>query len=134
MMNKIITILCALLVLSGCVKYDIDEILLAQTEISMSVKGRTVYTFDPDKGQYAFIPSTNEYRMMDDNASSWLIVRFDQKPNVMGDKVQADLEWKTKGKTEKMTGARFKVEKTGENGKLWLWCDDEKMGLIIKDI
>lgn len=134
MIKRFTIILGVVLVLSGCVQYDIDEILLAKTEISISLRGKTIYDFDPVKGQYAFVPTVNEFRMMDDDAKSWLIVKFDQKPNIEGDNVHASVQWKTKTGTGNVEDAEFKVERVGGDGMIWLWCGDEKMGLIIKDI
>lgn len=134
MMKRFTIFFAALMVLTGCVQYDIDEILLAKTEISISLRGQVIYDFDPCKGQYAYIPSSNEYRMMDDDAKSWLVVRFDQKPNIEGDKVIASAEWKTKSKIGKVDDVEFKVERVSGDGLIWLWSGDEKMGLIIKDI
>ena len=41
--------IAGLLMLAGCNRYDIDEILLQREEISLTMKGQEVLTYNPDK-------------------------------------------------------------------------------------
>lgn len=124
----------ALFIFTGCVKYDIGEILLSRTEVSLSLKDKNIYTFDSSKGQFGFNPQRNEYRVVDDDLSSWFVFICDARPGIEGDMVKGSLEWVTRTSKGKREGAVFRVERVGGDGTIWLWCEDEKIGLVIRDI
>lgn len=126
--------LALVLILSGCARYDINEVLLSRTEVSLSLKGKVLYTMNPDKGQYSFRPATNEYRVYEDDINSWFRLRCEVRPNIENEIIKADLEWVTKTSIDQVEGVEFIVEKIGGDGLIWLWCESEKIGLVIKDI
>lgn len=133
-MKRILTAIAFLSVLCGCADYDINEVLLSKTEISLSLKGKVIYTMDPNMGQYAYRPEINEYRVTDDDLGSWFIFRSDIRPNTEKATVKADMQWATKTSIDNVKDAAFTVEKVGDDGLVWLWCESEKIGVVIKDI
>lgn len=133
-MKRILTAIAFIFILCGCADYDINEVLLSKTDVSLSLRGAVIYTFNPNKGQYAYRPEINEYRVMDDDMESWFVFRSDIRPNTEKATVKADMQWATKTSISKVKDAAFTVEKVGDDGLVWLWCESEKIGLVIKDI
>lgn len=120
-------------ILTGCADVNIDEVLLGSTDISVSLKGKVLYTFNPDKGQAAFDSASNLYRYFDDDLGSWFEVRCHTRPTAAGEVIKADIDWATRTSFRTEKGMDFKVEKTDETGMIWLWNDSEDIGIIIKE-
>lgn len=134
MRNILIAAAAALYIFTGCARYDIDEVLLSKTEVSMSLKGKDIYIYDPNLAQFGFRPERNEYRIVNDDLSGWFTVICNVKPSIEGERIKADVEWMTKTEIGKTAGAEFVVRKISDDGIIWLWCDDEKIGVVLKDI
>ena len=115
-MKRILTAIAFIFILCGCADYDINEVLLSKTDVSLSLRGTVIYTF------------------MDDDMGSWFVFRSDIRPNTEKATVKADMQWATKTSISKVKDAAFTVEKVGDDGLVWLWCESEKIGLVIKDI
>ena len=132
-MKKLIIILLAGAVAAGCSPYDIDEILLERSDISMTMRGKDIYSFNPDEGQISVNASLGEYRMFDDNLENWVVMVWDERPTGEGQKIRMDLSWKIKKNPKEMKGLEFEVMKTDGNGMIWLWNSSDKIGMAIKD-
>lgn len=132
-MKRYLTIIFIAVTLAGCADVNIDEVLLSSTDISVSLKGKVQYTFNPDKGQAAFDKESNLYRYFNDDLGSWFEVRCHTRPAAEGEVIKADIDWATKTSFRTEEGMVFKVEKTDETGMIWLWNDSEDIGIIIKD-
>lgn len=132
-MKRFMIIMSAALICAGCSDFDIDEVLLSSSDISVSLKGKVQYTFNPDKGQAAFDSESNLYRYFDDDLGTWFEVRCHTRPATAGEVIKADIDWATKTSFRTEKGMVFKVEKTDETGMIWLWNDSEDIGIIIKD-
>lgn len=126
-------IIFAALALAGCSGVDINEVLLDSDEISVSLKGKVQYTFNPDKGQAAFDRESHLYRYLDDDLGSWFEIRCHTRPTVEGEDIKADVEWATRTSFLDEKDMTFTVEKTDENGMIWLWNDSDNIGIIIKE-
>ena len=125
-------ILLSGLLLTGCSEYDIDEILLARPDVSLTMKGRELYSFNPDKGQISFNAEKNEYRMFDDDLGNRIELRFGERPSHEDQKLSVDVDWETDKGFKKEAGLEFEVKKTDENGQIWLWNDSDNIGIVIK--
>lgn len=132
-MKRFMIIMSAALICAGCSGIDINEVLLSSTDISVSLKGKVLYTFNPYKGQAAFDKESNLYRYFDDDLGSWFEVRCHTRPITSGEVIKADVDWATKTSFRTEKGMAFKVEKTDETGMIWLWNDSEDIGIIIKE-
>ena len=73
-------LLVSLLALTGCKRFDIDEILLEREELSLTVKGELQFSYNPLTCQIGQNITENEYRIYDDALSNWLIVKCNEKP------------------------------------------------------
>ena len=132
-MRKGLTMLLAALLTAACSPYDIDEILLGNSEVSLSLKGKVQYTFNPDKGQASYNPERTLYRFTDDDLSGWFEFRSTVRPANTGDMIEADLKWASKTSFGNEKGLIFEVKQIDEEGMIWMWNDTKNIGLIVKD-
>ena len=133
-MKRLIFMIAGLLVLTGCNRYDIDEILLQREEISLSMKGQEVITYSPDTYQLGYNAQTNEFRVFDDNMANWFVLTCDSRPSTEGQELTADLKWTSSNSTKTRNRLTFIVEKTDMKGHVWLWCKSDAIGVIVKEL
>lgn len=119
---------------ASCSPYDIDEVLLMRDEVSMTVKGKTEFSYNPLTCQMSHNAATDEYRMFDDKISKWVIVRCRQRPSHEGQEVVADLTWTSDSSIKTMNDLSFKIEKTDDSGTIWMWCRKKSIGIVIKNL
>lgn len=128
-------IVLAVMSLYGCVGgMQPAEVLLPRTDISLTIKGEVQMTYDQNLCQLGYNTQTNEFRLINDKLTDWVIFRSDATPNTVGQKVKAYLEYTAADDTKKMEGVEFTVEKTDSDGQVWLWNNDKKIGIIIKTL
>ena len=132
-MKRYLTIIFTALILAGCADVSIDEVLLSSNDVSVSLKGKVLYTFNPDKAQAAYDRENNLYRYLDDDLGCWFEVRCHTRPATAGEVIKADIDWATRTSFRTEKEMVFSVEKTDETGMIWLWNDSEDIGIIIKD-
>lgn len=132
-MKKALFILLVGVMSAGCVKYDVEEILLVRSDISLTMKGNDIYSFNPDKAQIGYNSELNEYRMFDEDFQNWVSMIWSEKPVSEGQVVLINLEWDTRESARKKTGLEFEVRKTDGSGMVWMWNSSDKIGLAIKD-
>ena len=125
-------IVLTLILITGCVGPQPDEVLLPRTEISLTVKGETIMEFDPFTCQIGYSSERNEFRLTSDNLANWLVFRSDTTPTDVGQEVKASLEYTSKKDIIKHDDLAFSVEKTAPDGTTWLWNKEKKIGIIIK--
>lgn len=116
----------------SCVGPQPDEILLPRTEISLSIKGEAIMEYDPATCQIGYNSERNEFRMVSDNLSDWLIFSSNAVPGDPGQEVNASLEYTSQSSTKTLKDLTFSIEKTAPDGTTWLWNKDKKIGIIIK--
>lgn len=132
-MRKMLIFLLVVLIGSACAEYNINEVLLENSEISLSLKGKVQYTFNPDKGQMAYDSDRCLYRYTDDDLVSWFELKCQSRPANEGDKLTADLKWASKTSFGNEKELEFVVKQTDESGTIWLWNKTKNIGLIIRD-
>lgn len=132
-MRKIV-ILIMLAVMVSCSPYDIEEVLLQRSEVSMTMKGDEQFVYDPLTCQMSYNSTDNEYRMFDDMLSNWLIVKCHERPSSEGQELTADVTWTASSTTRTMKGLTFRIEKTDGSGTMWLWCRQKSIGIVIKNL
>ena len=104
------------------------------TEISLTWNGVEQVTYNPDTYQLAYNSNKYEYRVYEDKPSSWFTVRCSSRPVTEGQTLSADVSWSVMESKKAFKALRFEVQKTDENGQIWLWNKSEKIGIIVKDI
>ena len=118
----------------SCVGPQPDEVLLPRTEISLTIKGETIMELDPATCQIGYNSERNEFRLVDNKVSDWVIFRSDAVPTDVGQKVKASLEYTSRSNIKTMTDLTFSVEKTAPDGTVWLWNKDRQIGIILKQL
>lgn len=133
-MKRSIIFLLMAAIATGCFPEGQQSPLLELSEISLSWKGNSQIVYNSSDYQMGYSDTTNEYRIYDDRLANWFTIRCDSKPETEGQEFAADVSWTGRKSTKSFTGRTFKVEKMDENGLIWLWCQSEKIGIIIKNI
>ena len=116
----------------GCIGPQPDEVLLPRTEISLTIKGEEVMEHDPLTCQIGYNRERNEFRLVKDNISDWMIFRSNATPSNEGQEVKASLEYTSQSSTKTLTDLTFSVEKIAPDGTVWLWNKDKKIGIVIR--
>lgn len=119
---------------TGCNRYYVEDILLPRNEISLTVKGADQIVYDEESWQLGYNDERNEFRIVNDKLNNWVILQCDAVPSTVGQSVTAYLEYTTSNDTRKLNGLTFTVEKTSPDGLIWLWNDDRKIGVVVKDL
>lgn len=133
-MKHLTFILLGLLTLTGCTFYSMEDILLRESEISLSWRGEQQVVYVPSEFQLAFNDRDNEFRVYSDRLGEWFTVKCSEKPSAEGQLLKADVSWTASKSTKQLKSLDMKVEKTDEEGLIWLWNSSHRIGIIIKDI
>ncbi len=131
MVRRLLYIAVAVLALTSC-RHDIEEILLERSDISLTVKGDLLVSFNENTCQLGYNSGRNEYRVYDEKFANWFILRCHIKPTSEGQTIKADLEYTTTRDTKKLNNLEFSVEKTSSEGLIWLWNKDKQIGIVLK--
>lgn len=132
--DTFIYIVSLMLAATSCIDDRLAETNLQNMDASISLKGMTMSVFDPGNCQYAFNSARNEYRMHDDNMGQYIILQCSTRPANEGDSFTANLTYTTDNDIVKETGLPFVVQKTSQDGKLWIWNKTKKYGLVIMQL
>ena len=133
-MKHLTFILLGLLTLTGCTFYSMEDILLRESEISLSWRGEQQVVYVPSEFQLAYNDRDNEFRVYSDRLGEWFTVKCSEKPSAEGQLLKADVSWTASKSTKQLKSLDMKVEKTDEEGLIWLWNSSHRIGIIIKDI
>lgn len=133
-MKKLAIIFIALASAAGCTLYTMEDTLLPREDISLTWKGDVQVSYESSSCQMGFNDARNEYRIYSDMLADWFVLKCSEKPAGMDHVFQADVSWTGDKSTMTKTGIGFKVVKTDNEGKMWLWNESDKIGIIIKDI
>lgn len=124
-------ILVALLA-TGCNKYKSEELLLPLTDISLTIKGEEIMTFNAKKCQLGYNDQKYEFRVLNDKLTDWFILRCNENPKSVGQVINASLEYTTSDDVKTERRLTFTVERISKDGFVWLWEDEDKIGVVIK--
>ena len=118
----------------SCVKYDLDEILLERSDVSLTWKGEDQVVYDPLTFQLGCNDRKHEYRVNDDSMANYFVATFSEKPSSEGQDLTGNVEWTISSNIKRYEGARFTVKKIGADGTVWLWSRNQKIGIVVKEI
>ena len=90
--------LTLLLCIAGCTQYDVTEVLLSRNDISLTMKGNTIFVYDPDCCQVAYNTDKNQYWSMKEDESEYFILQAHQRLSSLGQEFSADLRYTESGK------------------------------------
>ncbi len=131
---KRLLILLVLASAVACDPYNIEEVLLPKDDISFTMRGVDQFTYDPLTWQISQNVTANEFRVFDDKLSQWFTIKCDAMPTSEGQTLTAELSWTAVSSTRVMKDLNFKVEKTDNSGKIWMWCEQKSIGIVIKNL
>lgn len=123
----------AVLTLAACAEYDINEVLLVRDDVSLTLRGKPQYVFTADDGQMATNADRTIYRYMTDDLMNWLEVKCQSKPGGVGEKIIADIKWKSRISSGEENNLEFEIKQTDGSGMIWLWNKSNNIGLVIRD-
>ena len=89
--------------------------------------------YDPDTFQLGYNEEKNEFRVFDDDMGNWFVLTCNDRPSTEGQEVKADLKWTTVNTTRSRAGLTFTVEKTDSKGYIWMWCEEEAIGVTVRE-
>lgn len=131
-MKRILTLIAAAITVIGCNRYDIDEILLQREDISLTIKGELIFSYNTETCQTGYNSGNNTFRVFEDNLANWFIIRCSTSPDTEGQVLKADIEYTTGNDTKTIKGLEFEVRKTDRMGRVWLWSDERKIGAVAR--
>jgi hypothetical protein len=132
--SKVVMVLLAMLLSAGCVKYDINEILVSREDLSLTWKGVDQMDYDPLTWQAGCNVRRYEYRVHDDSMANYFAVRCSERPVAEGQNITADVEWTMTSSIKRYEGIKFSVMKLAPDGRIWLWSRTQQIGIVMKEI
>jgi hypothetical protein len=133
MVKRLLYIIGVALALTAC-RYDVEEVLLGRSDISLTIKDELLVSFNENTCQLGYNTDRNEFRVYDEKFANWFILKCSADPTSEGQKIKADLEYTTDKDVKSLTGLELSVVKTSPEGLIWLWEDEKKIGIIIKNL
>ncbi|MBQ1209340.1 MAG: hypothetical protein II364_03340 [Bacteroidales bacterium] len=99
--------------------------------ISMERSGLSLFDYNENTCQYSFHADQSLFRVFDDSFTNWLIL--DCKGAVLkeGANVQADLQWTSPVKVERMNRVNFELVKIS-NSVYYFWSSQYEIGLRFR--
>ena len=134
---RIVTILLCVfmqLLVSSCMTYDIEQILLERDDISMTIKGDLCFAFEPLTCQMGYNADKNEFRVYDDALGNLFVITCDRTPDTEGMKLIATMTYTTSSSTNSLSGLEFSVEKLAADGTVWMWNASKKIGVVVSKL
>lgn len=129
---KRILLLALTIITAGCNTYDIDEILLQRDDVSLTIRGEVIFSHDPLTCQLGHNPESCTFRAYDDDLGHWFILSCKSTPDTEGQSLNANLEYTTQTDTKTIRNLEFTLKKHDGSGKIWLWNDERKIGVVVK--
>ncbi len=121
------------LAVSAC-HHNVEEVLLSRNDISLTLKGELQMSYNENTCQLGYNTARNEYRVYDESMENWFTLTCSAKPTSEGQKLKADLDYKTGNSTKSYKELDFSVERTSSEGLVWLWNKDKQIGVVIKNL
>ncbi|MCQ2136139.1 MAG: hypothetical protein MJY67_04400 [Bacteroidales bacterium] len=133
--NVSLMILLALVTVS-CDKYRgiQEEFMRGENEISLSIKGEKVFSYDPLTQQLGYDPGKREFRVMDDDMSDYFVIQLNKDLTQIGSSCSGTLKYTTEDEVITKTGISFTLQKTGDDGLKWLWSKKNGIGAVVREL
>lgn len=124
------------LVVCSCSKNKMyqEEFVSEMTEIGLTIKGETLFTYDPVTQQLGYTPSKNEFRAFDDYLSNYLIVSLSSDPASTGE-ITGNVVYTTSTEIVEKSSISFKMIKSEpSSGLYWLWSRKSGVGVVVRKL
>ena len=133
MRKHLILIVLALFAIACGKKVEMDPGMYESNDVSLMVKGKMAFTYTEGTMQLAFNRTLREFRVGNDDMSSYFILDCAELPREEGQEIRGDLKYTSGSSVKSTTGLTFKVEKIeSSTGLVWLWCAADKTGAVVK--
>ncbi len=133
-MKRALIIFSLLFALAGCTHESTMASFMESSGISLTWKGNVQVQYNEKTCQLAYNDKKNEFRVYDDKLADWFTLRCAGRPSAEGQTVVADVSWTGDRTPKTFNGLSFTVSRISEDGLIWLWNNDNRIGIIIKDI
>ena len=130
-MKRLSAIIAVLLVLTACKNNKIEPEMLESDNLCLSIKGRTVFTYDEDDCQISFNRSSRTFRIGDDTMDDFFTLTTNVIPSSKGEKVKGDIQWTSESSIQSRKYIQFEVQKI-ENGTVWLWSKTDRIAAVVR--
>lgn len=102
----------------------------SSSDIGLYIKGICALSYDKDDYQQAFNSQRRTYRIQSDDQNRYMHILFSgTMPDLVGEEVVCTITYRLAESEETIMIVKFTVLKV-ENGKLWLWNELQKSGVI----
>lgn len=126
--------LIAAAMLTGCNTVGPEEALMPLDDISLTIKGEKQFKYSKDNFQLGFNDKEVVFRVTEDKLAHWFVLDCNELPTNEGQKIKATLEYSTDTSTKKLKDLEFVVQKTSDDGLIWLWNSSRQIGVILKHL
>lgn len=105
------------------------ELFLQKSVIGSYKDGHEYIVFDPNIHQIALNPKRHTFRIQNDRQDEYFHIEMDSYPRSLGVNIISSFVLKRGGENKEYS---FVLECSKiEDGKLWLWSKENKLGIII---
>lgn len=124
------------IIMAGCKKekYVPDPGFVGSNHIMLKIDGSEKLVYTPEKHQLSFNRAERQYRVFNDNMSSYYTLTCSEIPAAKGQKIKCDLKFSEGTSSFHREGLTFQVEKTDGDGTVWLWCNDKNIGVSVRTL
>ena len=130
-MKRLSVIAIILVLLTACNRNKMEPEILESENLCLSVKGKTVFSYDENDCQISFNRSQRIFRIGDDTMDDFFTLTTNNIPSAKGEKVKGDLQWTSQSSVQSRKYVQFEVQKI-ENGTVWLWSKTDRIAAVVK--
>ena len=133
-MKRHLPLVLLVLFLSACNghKGEMDPLIYDANQVSLMVKGKTVFSYTEGTTQLTFNRTLKEFRAGNDDMSQFFVLTCSELPVKEGQELTGEIKWTSGSSVKTSSGLRFRVEKNDNTGLVWLWCASDKTGAVVK--
>ena len=127
-----ILLLAALMLMTGCNRDGFDKTDFEITDPCLKVKGVVTYAYVSGASQMALNRGRKEFRAGSDTMSDYFLLKMSELPREDGQILTGTLQWTTADDIVTRNSLTFKVERIDGGGTAWLWCEAQRITVVIK--
>ena len=126
-------LIIAFTALVGCNEITEEEQIFADADSNPALyyKGSVWVDFSPNDFQLGYNEGRNEFRLHDDDMSSFYILKLTKMPHQKDESIEGNLKCSKGGRVVERDKVKFKVTKK-EQDTYWLWSRSEQIGIVIQ--
>lgn len=136
MSGRIRTIIVTAIICSavcGCEKhYETDPVFIASNDVVLKVRNTDKLVYVPEYYQLGFRKDMKQFRVQNDNMSEYFIFTCSSLPEKEGQSMKCAIRYESVSESFVRSDLSFRVERTDNEGRFWLWCKDKGIGVMVK--